>query len=302
MSGSFPSKTVDSESAHPAGTTKPERRDLGYKEPGVRSTHPQPSFKPQLFDHGIPHEALVSSVAPPAIVNPELQEETIATSPVEFSQSEIAPPAANTETARNVKAPVPRVSTKQELPDPRPTEILDQGIPHELLVSASAPNVIIKQERQDAEYMEEEPIERVPEKLLTNRFFIKLESFLNEMESNELRGLLQRIKEVRENGETSGLKFNAETLSVVVDVLLASLVKKSMNDEICERSTLLPLMDEVLDKFLFQMKAIGCSKMTLDVTMLVESEKKRIKKEVTRVSYKLIADQFSKMIDNLMPL
>ncbi|EFO97955.1 hypothetical protein CRE_17619 [Caenorhabditis remanei] len=257
------SKTVDSKSAHPAGTTKPERRDLGYKEPGVRSTHPQPSFKPKLFDQAIPHEPLVSSVAPPAIVNPELQEETIATSPAEFSQSEIAPPAANTETTPDVKAPVPRVSTKQKLPDPRPTvklQILDQGIPHELLVSASAPNVIIKQERQDSEYMEEEePIERVPEKLLTNRFFISLESFLNEMESNELRGLLQRIKEVRENGETSGLKFNAETLSVVVDVLLASLVKKSMNDEICKRSTLLPLMDEVLDKFLFQMKAIGCS-------------------------------------------
>ncbi|EFO98039.1 hypothetical protein CRE_20053 [Caenorhabditis remanei] len=300
------SKTVDSESAHPAGTTKPERRDLGYKEPGVRSTHPQPSFKPKLFDQAIPHEPLVSSVAPPAIVNPELQEETIATSPAEFFQSEIAPPAGNTETTPDVKAPVPRVSTKQKLPDPRPTvrlEILDQGIPHELHVNVSAPNVIIKQERQDAEYIEEEePVERVPEKLLTNRFFISLESFLNEMESNELRGLLQRIKEVRENGETRGLKFNAETLSVVVDVLLASLVKKSMNDEICKRSTLLPLMNEVLDKFLFQMKAIGCSKMTLDVTMLVESEKKRIEKEVTRVSYKLIADQFSKMIDNLMPL
>ncbi|EFO95952.1 hypothetical protein CRE_26918 [Caenorhabditis remanei] len=194
----------------------------------------------------------------------------------------------------DVKPTVCRIIPKSERQDSEYEEsvVRDQGYPDEDLLR-------VKPEQFDDGYQEEDPCESLPSKLLANRFFVTLEAFFNGFQTKEFTGLLQKVKQVREEGETRGFRFTSDQISIVIDICLTSMVKKSMQDEITRQSTLIPFMNEFLDDFLAQMKAIGCPKITMAVTEHVNCEKKRISKE-QRVRYGIINAHFSTMIDNLV--
>ncbi|EFO97064.1 hypothetical protein CRE_25906 [Caenorhabditis remanei] len=274
-----------------------------------------PAVKPELLDQGYPGEAVVDASAPSA------------TTRVPPEQSEMIPPSDDTESTQDVKHVIPRVILKPSRPAVKPEllDLVDASTPADVKPNVS--RIIPKSERLDSEYeelvvrdqgypdegllrvkpehlfdagyQEEDPCEPISPKLLTNRFFVNLEAFFNGFQTNEFTGLLQKVRQLKENAETHGFRFTSDQLSIVIDICLTSMVKESMKDDITRQSTLIPFMNEFLDGFLGEMMAIGCPKMTMAVTEHVNCEKKRISKE-QRVRYGIINAHFSTMIDNLM--